>query len=354
MKGFEGGKFTQIKGISDRRRLPRLGKIRLGYKVRNKGGMTAKCKHDPEEVCMFCSHPVETEYFVCPNKVQEHYGEKPTELDVLLPVNEVGVVFPQRYIWYGQTKGPKCIGNGQEAQRSNNGEVITMECPCEKLESGECTQRASLQVILPKVSMGGVWQIDTTSYHSIVDINSGIAYVAAMMQQLILEPRFAMIPLVLKRIARETHEGGVKGTHYTMHLHSNISMEQLVAWGERKFDRFALPAPEQVNPEQDMEGIIDVEDEEKLPDTTNYEGKLLEIGSPLHKKFEATIHEKKWDRVLLKEYLLQKGKLEIDQEKGAPSFTTLQESWVKEFLDRLDEFETAFNAWLQKQDGEAQ
>ena len=35
MKGFEGGKFTTIKGISDRRRLPRLGKIRLGYKVRN-------------------------------------------------------------------------------------------------------------------------------------------------------------------------------------------------------------------------------------------------------------------------------------------------------------------------------
>jgi hypothetical protein len=35
--GF-GGIVTSVKGISDRRRLPRLGKIRLGFKVAKNGG----------------------------------------------------------------------------------------------------------------------------------------------------------------------------------------------------------------------------------------------------------------------------------------------------------------------------
>jgi hypothetical protein len=330
MKGFEGGKFTTIKDISDRRRLPRLGKVRLGYKVRNQNGMTDKCKHKEEEVCMFCSHPVETEYFVCPSEVREKYGEKPTELDVMLPVNEQSVIFPQRYIWYGQTKGPKCIGNGQEAQRSNNGEVVTMECPCEKLESGECTQRASLQVILPKVNMGGVYQIDTTSYHSIVDINSGMAYIAAMMKQLIGEERFAMIPLVLKRIARETHEGGVKGTHYTMHLHSNLDMKELVAFGERRFDRFALPAPEQVNPELDEEGIIDVEDEEKIR-----QGPLLPVDSALHRAIEAKLKGDGINREDFKKF------------KGLSSFKEMTVAMAKDIAENWPETMEAFIEWDQ-------
>lgn len=270
MKGFESGQFTQIKGLSDRRRLPRLGKIRLGYKVKNKRKST-KCRHKADEVCEFCTHPVETPYFVVPPEVAEKLGnDKPTELDVMLPVNDPGVVFPQRFIWYGSSKGAKCVGNGEVAQRIDGENMISMECSeeCPQRKSGECTQRASLMVILPGVSMGGIWQVDSTSYHSIVDINSGMAYIAAMMEGLTGEPRFSMIPLVLKRIARTTHEGGVKGTHYTMHLHSKFSMKELVAWSDRKFDRYALPAPEQLNPATDKEGLLDEERAKEIIDVT--------------------------------------------------------------------------------------
>ena len=34
------GPFTKIKGLSDIRRLPRIGKIRLGVKVISEGGKT--------------------------------------------------------------------------------------------------------------------------------------------------------------------------------------------------------------------------------------------------------------------------------------------------------------------------
>jgi len=47
-------KFTRIKGLSSIRRLPRLGKIRLGIKK-----VTAKGKE----------YPSETDYFVCPAEV---------------------------------------------------------------------------------------------------------------------------------------------------------------------------------------------------------------------------------------------------------------------------------------------
>ena len=62
MNGFKG-QFTKIKGLSDKRRLPRLGKIRLGVKaISQKSGK---------------EYPKETDYFVCPPEVQAVYGEKP-------------------------------------------------------------------------------------------------------------------------------------------------------------------------------------------------------------------------------------------------------------------------------------
>lgn len=130
-------KFTKIKGISDRRRLPRLGKIRLGIKVKSE-------KSDTE-------YPKETDYFVCPPEVIEAYeNEYPDgeirELDVMFPTNRVDMIFPQAYKWYGSTKGLKCIGNNEVAKRfdeeSNTSKEI--KCPCKLLDEGKCQARAHL------------------------------------------------------------------------------------------------------------------------------------------------------------------------------------------------------------------
>jgi len=199
------GKFTRIAGsFSQTRRLPRLGKIRLGIKVTNAKG-TAQ-------------HPKETPWFVVPPEVEAVYGTQPTELDVMLPHDDPEVIFPQKFAMYGQTAGLKCHGNGERAERLNEkGEWIEMACPCDFLKTqenpkGACTEQSSLMVLLPKVSMGGCYQITTGSYHSTVTINSALDYIRA------LAGRLALIPLKLRRVPRTTHNEGKSQTHYTLEL----------------------------------------------------------------------------------------------------------------------------------------
>src|SRR3990167_6183180 len=92
-----------IKGLSEQRRLPRLGKIRLGIKKISQ--RTGK------------EFPTETSYFVVPPEVAKIYGETPTELDVMIPVEDASVRIPQAYEMYGSGKGLKCIGDGELAYR---------------------------------------------------------------------------------------------------------------------------------------------------------------------------------------------------------------------------------------------
>src|SRR3990167_1112232 len=93
--------FTRIKGLSDIRRLPRLGKIRLGIKKLAKSGK---------------EYPAEVSWFVVPPEVAKVYGEKPTELDVMFPTEDEHMVFPQAYRWY-VSNGLRCKGNGEIAMR---------------------------------------------------------------------------------------------------------------------------------------------------------------------------------------------------------------------------------------------
>jgi hypothetical protein len=113
--------------------------------------------------------------------------------------------------------------------------------------------------MLPKVSMGGVYQISTGSYNSTVDVNSGIAYVQELMMLATGQDRFALIPLLLERVPRKTGGGptGVQQTHYTLRLTCDITLEQLA---QRRKDpgmihtermALALPEPLDENPELD-------------------------------------------------------------------------------------------------------
>lgn len=236
---------SRIKGVSDVRRLPRLGKIRLGVKAISR--TTGK------------EYPKETEWFVVPPEVEKIYGPAPTELDVMFPLNEVEAIFPQRYIWYGQSKGAKCIGDGEKANRVTDQGIQEIECPCEKLGK-ECQQRAHLMVLLPKVSLGGVYQIDLGSYHSIVDINSGLDYVQAMVG------RFAMVPLKLKRVPKETHGSGRKETHYPLMLilEGDIGFINTLRESTNRIltsAKYLLPAPTIENPAMDDGAVTVVEDE---------------------------------------------------------------------------------------------
>jgi hypothetical protein len=240
-------RITRIKGLSDKRRLPRLGKIRLGLKAKNSAGK---------------EYPKEVPYFVVPPEVQNVYGEKPTEIDVMMPLDDLDAVFPVSYKFYGSGKGLKCNGDGEIAYCADEKtkEVIEKTCPCENLENGKCKQSGTLSVMLQKINVGGVYQITTSSFNSIVDLASGIDYVKALIG------RVAMVPLKLRRVATETHHDEKKQTHYTLQLilDANIdAINQLRGDTIRVLEhtsRIALPEPVNENPELDPVDIIDDEE----------------------------------------------------------------------------------------------
>lgn len=242
-------KFTRVKGVSEQRRLPRLGKIRLGVKVVNpKTG---------------AERPREVDYFVVPPEVAKIYGEQPKELDVLFPVNDIEIIFPQAYKWYGKSRGLKCIGNGVTAYRYNEetGTMQERECPCE-IKGTQCALRAHLLFILPKVSMGGIYQIDVGSYNSIIDINSGLEYIQSLIG------RFAMVPLKLKRVPREIVYEGNKRIHYPLQIVFEGDIDLINALrGETTrilaTTNVALPAIEDVNPRFDEEAVVVVDETEE-------------------------------------------------------------------------------------------
>lgn len=252
--------ITRIKGLSEVRRLPRLGKIRLGVKV--KSARTGK------------EYPKEVPHFVCPQDVQRVYGEKPTLLDIMLPVEDETRCFPQAYKAY-VANGLRCKGDGERALRraadlvwQKDGAVIDdargrltenppmdpnalaeITCPCALLETGACRQSANLMVLLPKVSMGGIWQIDTGSVNNIIRINSAIDYVRCLLG------RVALVPLVLTRQEEEIEYEGKKAKHYLLQCTLNANLEEVARLREdmrmilRTVERVALPSPVEDGPE---------------------------------------------------------------------------------------------------------
>ncbi|HPD11231.1 MAG TPA: hypothetical protein PLN56_09600 [Methanoregulaceae archaeon] len=251
-------RFTRIVGVSERRRLPRLGKIRLGVKA-----VTGSGKEYPREV----------DYFVVPPEVAAVYGERPKSLDVMFPINDLDTVFPQALKYYGSGRGLKCIGNGVTAMSldENTQAMVERSCPCSRLEKGGgCMRRASLMVLLPKVSLGGVYQIDMSSWNSIVDINSGIDYIQALIG------RFAMVPLILSRVAMEVQHQDGRTVHYPLRLLLAKADESTIMGlrsdNQRVLEaaaRIAIAAPDDSNPAYDV-GIQEAETEDDIPATVVY------------------------------------------------------------------------------------
>lgn len=236
-------KFTRIKGdYSQVRRLPRLGKIRLGLKVRNQAGK---------------EYPTETEHFVCPPEVEAVYGETPTELEVMLPSDNPEEVFVQKYAMYGAGSGLKCHGNGEQAERYNeqtkSWDVIPCTCPNLKSDEnprGACTPQSHLMVMLPKVAMGGCYQITTRSFHATVGINSSLDLIRA------LAGRIALVPLKLRRVPTVTQYNGSKKTHYILNLILDASLPQIAELRQNPEHllipaRYQIEGPVDVNPEAD-------------------------------------------------------------------------------------------------------
>ena len=246
--------MTPILGLSEKRRVPRLGKIHLGIKVPTKDGKS--------------EYPKAVDYFVCPPEVREVYGDEPKSLDVIIPTEDEEVFASTYYRAYSRTRGLVCKGDGQTADRlidsstkklavdEETGELIThgdiakhdakeveraiVPCParaCPYYIDKSCKQLMMLQVLLPRVPGFGVYQIDTSSINSIIDINSQLA----LLRQ--IYGRVSGLPLRLTLDPREVSPDGKKKTVYTMHLRVDASMEEMYKIARSTQPLAALLAP---------------------------------------------------------------------------------------------------------------
>lgn len=238
--------FTRIKGKSDRKRIPIVGKIRLGVKVNGQKGV----------------YPVETPYFVVPPEIEQVTGEKPTELDVLLLSEDEERIYPQALKRY-TASGLMCIGNNEQAMEYNDTthRFESCPCPCPALDSGDCKKRANLLLFIPSVSSGGLYQIDSSNFDSMQNINGYFEFLRLTFG------RISNIPLKLRRVPMNKRYNGQPTTHYPLELRYEGDAELTAQLKRetpevlRRMQTFEIQEAIETNPLNDTEAPIVAEED---------------------------------------------------------------------------------------------
>ena len=262
-----------IQGLSERRRLPRAGKIRLGEKrVSQKSG-------NP--------YPAAVDYFVFPEEnaktLTGFFGEKAREIDIMFPDDDLEQICPQYLKRYG-TSGLLCRGDGVNAECVNQetGEWVEIDCnpeecphfspPDNDKSKKSCRQVMNLRFIIPQVISEGVWQLDTSSYNSIIAVNSAIEYIRGLVG------RVSMIPLRLRVIPREVQPEGKKKIVHVLDLKlgAQLGLRELQALAQSEGKPLlALPSLDDHVPPDDLFPVEAEAFEEPA------EGEVVEISEDL-------------------------------------------------------------------------
>lgn len=234
-----------IPGITDRPRLPRLGKIRLGEKAISKGG-----KEYPKALSHFS--------FVDVPEIEAIYGKAATVIyPVLLPHDDEDIWFPTARKAYrasglfcacddGQTATRVYAGKDEKgAERDEQGaayiasvpglaveegEYFDMPCPAEEcpfMIDKHCKNVGRLMVILPNVPKWGVYEVTTSSRNGMINV---LNYARSIKYQV---GRVTGIPfaLVLKPI--QVQPEGKKKTVYALDLEYRGNIYDLARLGKR-------------------------------------------------------------------------------------------------------------------------
>lgn len=234
-----------IKGLSEQRQMPRLGKIRTGVKVANKSGNG--------------EHPEAVDFFVLPEELAGIFGDKPKSLPIMFPVEDEAKFASQFYKAYSSFRGLVCKGDGETCWRlidtktgdfahRDTVETIRKELPCSGrdctlYQQKKCKEVMNLQFLLPSVPGLGVWQLDTGSYHSIVAVNSAIELIRNICG------RISMIPLRLTIEPKEVSPDGKKKTVNILQIRTDITLAEIQKLGALSPSKVMLPPPDEDRPD---------------------------------------------------------------------------------------------------------
>lgn len=234
-----------IKGVSEVIRLPRLGKIRLGIKKENPNGVP---------------YPAPVDYFVCPEEVRKVFGERPQELRIMFPTDDKTQWASQFLRCYSASRGLICRGDGETAVARvdvKTGEIagkdaavtelreVTCNPPgCPYHQRAQCRRVMNLQFLLHDCPGFGVYQLDTSSFHSIVNVNSSLELIRGICG------RLGMIPLSLKLVEQEVQPEGKRKTVRVLSLTAPYSLAEIQKYaGMPPGQVLLLPAPDSEAPD---------------------------------------------------------------------------------------------------------
>lgn len=102
------------------------------------------------------------------------------EMPVRLLYDDIDLNFLTRYASY-QGNRCTCSGDGEVAQRLNDGKFQEIQCPCQRQDplyqgNDRCKILGTLQVLIEGTDrIGGVWKFRTTSYNTVTGILSSLA-----------------------------------------------------------------------------------------------------------------------------------------------------------------------------------
>jgi len=234
-----------IEGVTDRRILPRLGKIRTGVKKKS-----AKGNDYPEEVPYFVLNPVEEVLdkngIVVGTRENEHmkaliqmFGEKPYELQIVFPSDNIEAVADANLKWWAGDVVKKkaslmCKGNGRFANYRGSDKVSGLDLPpgsypegmnrlcdrekCPQAVSGKCKPNLNLLFVVPEYSLFGVFQVNSTSTKAITAIWSSIELARNALRM----EGISSIVGVPMRLFRERTPNQHDGVNYILKVEVNL------------------------------------------------------------------------------------------------------------------------------------
>lgn len=236
--------MSPIEGVSEIRRMPRLGKIRLGIK------RISDRTQNP--------YPVATDYFVVPDEIKKHVGEKPNKLNIMFPTEKVEEFAQQWLRCYSFTQGLVCKGDGMMCHRKvdtltgaiadhttaewewKDGSCDPETCPEYSGQKPQCRRVMNLLFLMPDVPGFGVWQLDTSSFYSIVNINSCLDLIKRLCG------RISFIPLALSLEPQIVEPPGIKKkTVHILQIRSDVKLAEIQRLGRRRPEQVLLPPLEE-------------------------------------------------------------------------------------------------------------
>jgi len=181
--------YDYLKDRLFRRAFPEVGKIKIGKRVPYvKDGQTLLIPQKEDRFIITKTIRGEDGNFIPDTElmkiIAEKTGQNPdklTRIPVILPANIPELNFQIWFVCY-RNGILYCRGNGQEGRRFENGQVVIVDCPCERINLPEgdperCIPYGRLNCI-PKYAktFGGVWVFRTRSLRTIETLTRQLEY----------------------------------------------------------------------------------------------------------------------------------------------------------------------------------